>query len=182
MASEMKKKTITEAADSLALLALGLRNGDYMSAADIASAIDRHVSQLKQACDGDATAATDAAVERRGQDEDAAQKRGSVGLRSNANAVLAWCFAERLSVVVSGHRLGTDNSWMLEVRSAGMLRACTTVFGGRATAAKFARYLRDGMVGRAMRLKKTHAKRAFALSPEAKAELAATVARQNGEA
>lgn len=157
--NEAEKKTITEAADSLALLALGLRNGYYRSAADIASAIDRHVGQLRQARAGDKGLCASASLREKIDPAAPTPKRGLVGIISNKRNVLAWSYEDGLCVRVMAHELKPE-LWQLRLESGGSLRMLATVFGGRGTANRLCSYVRNGMVSRAMKLKHNPNRRA----------------------
>ena len=175
--NEAEKKTITEAADSLALLALGLRNGDYMSAADIASAIDRHVGQLRQARDGDKglcaspllghplrgqpSAGGYASLREKIDPAAPTPNRGLVGIRFNDMSIVAWNLVDNKNIRVTAKKLD-ERCWHVDGYAADTLRISAAVFGGKHATLRYVRFIRNGLMSRVMRRK--HARRAANLS------------------
>ena len=156
--NEAEKKTITEAADSLALLALGLRNGDYMSAADIASAIDRHVGQLRQARDGDKGLCACASLREKIDPAAPTPNRGLVGIRFNNLSIVAWNLTENKNIRVTAKKLN-ERCWHVDGYAADTLRISAAVFGGKHATIRYVRFIRNGLTSRALRLKGLKAKR-----------------------
>ena len=150
--NETEKKVVARAANGLALMALGLRNGDFMSATDIASALDDRVEQLR--CLLKATS------ERRGEESPAEsaepespetpKKHGLVGERCNDTAAIAWSLTNGLEVLCQARKV-KDGVWSLEGRTHGMLHISATVFGGKCRTVRYMKFIRNGMVSRAMR-------------------------------
>ena len=107
----------------------------------------------------------------------ATKKRGLVGIRFNDAAIIAWNLADNKNIRVTARKVN-GNCWQVSGYVADTLRIAATVFGGKHATLRYVLYIRNGLTSRVMRRK--HAKAAEPLSPEE--ELAATVARQKGEA
>ena len=153
--NEAEKKTITEAADSLALLAIGLRNGGYMSAADIASAIDRHVGQLRQARAGDKGLCASASLREKIDPAAPTKKRGLGGIRFNDTAIVAWCLADNKNIRVTARKIN-DHCWHIDGYVADTLRISASVFGGKHATLRYVRFIRNGLMSRVMRRKRSN--------------------------
>ena len=147
--NEKEKMVVARAADKLALMALSLRNGEFI---DIASALDDRAEQLR--------GLLKATSERRGEESPAEsaepespetpKKLGLVGVRVAETAALAWGMTHGLEVCCQARRI-TDGVWHLEGRSRGRLYIDATVFGGKWRTVRYMEFLRNGMVSRAMR-------------------------------
>ena len=152
--NETEKKVVARAANGLALMALGLRNGDFMSVTDIASALDDRAEQLRgllkatsERC-GEESPAESAEPE----SPETPKEHGLVGVRSNDTAAMAWSMTDGLEVLCQARRI-KDGVWHLEGRSSGRLYIDATVFGGKCRTVRYMRFIRNGMVSRAMRHK-----------------------------
>ena len=82
-----------------------------------------------------------------------------VGITCNKQHILAWNYTDGCSVLVRADELKTE-VWQVRVESGGKLRMMASIFGGRWTADRFCRFLRDGMSSRAKKLKKNPNRRA----------------------
>ena len=155
--NETEKKVVARAANGLALMALGLRNGDFMSATDIASALDDRIEQLR--------GLLKATSERRepGEDLNAESQsrreaepnveRGRIGVKSCNKCALAFNFSDDLDILVMASML-KPGLWQLRLEKDGDLRMTAMLFGGRATATCLCKYLRNGMTARAYKLRR----------------------------
>ena len=80
------------------------------------------------------------------------KKRGLVGERYNDTSAMAWSMTNGLEILVQARKV-KDGVWSIEGRSRGRLFIFATVFGGRWRAARYMRFIRNGMVSRANKLK-----------------------------
>ena len=87
------------------------------------------------------------------------KKRGQVCDISNKTTALSFNFCDGLDIQVTAREV-KQGLWTIEGRSRGMCRIMASVFGGRGTATRYARFIRNGMVSRAMKLKHNPNRRA----------------------
>lgn len=87
------------------------------------------------------------------------KNRGLVGIRCNATAIVAWSLTDNINIRVDARKVA-ERAWYIDGYTAGTLRISATVFGGRGTAKTYARFIRNGMVSRAMKLKHNPNRRA----------------------
>ena len=91
------------------------------------------------------------------------KKRGLAGNISNKTAALSFNFLDGLDIQVTAREV-RQGLWTIEGRSRGTCRIMASVFGGRGTARRYAMFIRNGMVSRAMKLKHNPNRRAANLS------------------
>ena len=94
------------------------------------------------------------------------KKRGLVGVRYNDLSIVAWNLADNGNIRVTARKI-TERLWHIDGYVADTPRISATVFGGKWATLRYVRFICNGLRSRAKRLKKIHAKRALALSPEA---------------
>ena len=82
-----------------------------------------------------------------------------IGNFSNKTAALSFSFLDGLDIQVTAREV-RQGQWTIEGRSRGTCRIMASVFGGRGTARRYARFIRNGMVSRAMKLKHNQNRRA----------------------
>ena len=145
--NEKEKEAVARAADRLTLMAIGLRNGDFMSATDIASALDDRADQLLGLLKLPESPESPPSFAKATEGK---EKRGLVGKRVSDTAALAWGMADRLEVLCQARKI-KDGVWHLEGRSRGRLYIDATVFGGKWRTVRYMKFLRNGMVSMAMR-------------------------------
>ena len=91
------------------------------------------------------------------------KNRGLVGTISNKTTALSFSFLDGLDIQVTARKV-RQGLWTIEGRSRGTCRIMASVFGGRGTARRYARFIRNGMVSRAKKLKHNPNRRAANLS------------------
>lgn len=153
--NETEKKVVARAADKLVTMALGLRNGDLMSATDIASALDDRAEQLRGLLKATSERRVEESPAESAEPEspETPKKRGLVGVRYNDTSAMAYSYANNLEVLCQARKV-KDGGWSIEGRSFGSLKISATVFGGKWMAIRLMRFIRNGLVSRAMRHKK----------------------------
>ena len=86
-----------------------------------------------------------------------------IGNFSNKTAALSFNFLDGLDIQVTAREV-RQGQWTIEGRSRGTCRIMASAFGGRGTAMRYAKYIRNGMVSRAMKLRHNQNRRAANLS------------------
>ena len=102
------------------------------------------------------------------EDKSGSYRCGFVG---NKTTSVYYNFLDNLDIQVTAREIKTGQ-WTIEGRNRTEVRIVATVFGGRDTANKFARFIRDGMVLRSMKIKRDHKRRAERMSEAANKEVA----------
>ena len=91
------------------------------------------------------------------------EKRGLVGIRFNNLSILAWNLTENKNIRVTARKV-SEREWHIDGYVVDTLRISATVFGGKHATLRYAKYIRNGMVSRAKRLKHNPNRRAANLS------------------
>ena len=78
--------------------------------------------------------------------------RRMVGVVGNKTTVLCYYFLDNLDIQVTVREIGTGK-WEVVGKNRDDLRIIATVFGGRMAAKTYAKFIRNGMVSRAKRLR-----------------------------
>ena len=125
-----------------------------MSAADIASAIDRHVGQLRQARDGDKGLCASASLREKIDPAAPTPNRGLVGIRFNNLSIVAWNLTENKNIRVTARKV-SERAWHIDGYVADTLRISATVFGGKHATIRYVKLLRNALMSRVMRRKHT---------------------------
>lgn len=94
------------------------------------------------------------------------EKRGLVGIRYNDTSIIAWNLSDNTNIRI-GARKVTERAWHIDGYVADSLRIFATVFGGKHATIRYVRFIRNGLISRALRLKGLKAKRRAAAKAEA---------------
>lgn len=87
------------------------------------------------------------------------KKRGLVGIRYNATAIVAWNLCDNKNIRVDARKV-SERAWHIDGYVADKLRITATVFGGKHATIRYVKSIRNGLTSRAMRLKHNHNRRA----------------------
>ena len=85
-------------------------------------------------------------------------KKGLVGIISNERSILAWNYKDNLAIRVTGTKMGED-AWEINARRGDQLVFGGLSHGGKWQADTLVKFLRNGMVSRAMKVRKNHENR-----------------------
>ena len=102
-----------------------------------------------------------------------AEKRGLVGIIQNERHCLAWNYTDGLDIRVTSDKLD-DKTWKVTAFKNGILIFDGCCQGGKWLANVIARFIRNAMTNRAMKLKWQHAKRRATANPPSRCALRRT--------